>query len=74
MRRIGFTIATATLLFGFATDTRASAAEIAVLAAAAIEQPFETVVHAFEHDTGTPRRARVPPIDYGDGLPPRNYA
>jgi molybdate transport system substrate-binding protein len=53
MRRIGFTIATATLLFGFATDSRASAAEIAVLAAAAIEQPFETVVHAFEHDTGT---------------------
>jgi hypothetical protein len=22
----------------------------------------------------TPRRARVPPIDYGDGLPPLNYA
>jgi molybdate transport system substrate-binding protein len=53
MRHIGFTIATATLLFGLATHTRATAAEIAVLAAAAIEQPFETVAHAFEHDTGT---------------------
>ena len=53
MRHIRFTIATATLLFGLATHTRAAAAEIAVLAAAAIEQPFETVVHAFEHDTGT---------------------
>src|SRR5258708_5217567 len=53
MRHIAFTIATATLLFGLATQTRATAAEITVLAAAAIEQPFETVAHAFEHDTGT---------------------
>src|SRR5271156_2983967 len=53
MRHLGVTIATATLLFGLATQTRATAAEISVLAAAAIEQPFETVVHAFEHDTGT---------------------
>jgi molybdate transport system substrate-binding protein len=53
MRHIGFTIATATLLVGFATHTRATAAEITVLAAAAIEQPFENVVHAFEHDSGT---------------------
>ena len=53
MRQIGFTIATAMLLSGPATYTRADAAEIAVLAAAAIEQPFETIVHGFEHDTGT---------------------
>jgi molybdate transport system substrate-binding protein len=52
MRHLGVTVATATLLFGLATHARA-AAEIAVLAAAAIEQPFETVAHAFEHDTGT---------------------
>jgi molybdate transport system substrate-binding protein len=32
--------------------SHAQAAEIAVLAAAAVEQPFEAVVHAFEHDTG----------------------
>jgi molybdate transport system substrate-binding protein len=53
MRHIGFTLATATLLFGLATHTPAAAAEIAVLAAAAVDHPFETVVHAFEHDTGT---------------------
>jgi len=53
MRQIGFTIATATLLFGLATHTQATAAEIAVLAAAAIQQPFETVAHAFAHDAGT---------------------
>ena len=53
MRHLGFTIATAMLLSGLATYTRADAAEIAVLAAAAIEQPFEAVAHAFEHDTGT---------------------
>jgi molybdate transport system substrate-binding protein len=53
MRHTGFTIATAILLLGLAPHTRATAAEIAVLAAAAIEQPFETVAHAFEHDTGT---------------------
>jgi molybdate transport system substrate-binding protein len=53
MRHTGFTIATATLLFALATHTGASAAEIAVQAAAAIDHPFETIVHAFEHDTGT---------------------
>src|SRR5215471_11899865 len=53
MRHMGFTIATVTLLFELATLTGATAAEVAVLAAAAIEQPFETVAHAFEHDTGT---------------------
>jgi molybdate transport system substrate-binding protein len=53
MRHIGFTIAIAMLLFGLSTHTRATAAEIAVLAAAAIEQPLETVAHAFERDTGT---------------------
>jgi molybdate transport system substrate-binding protein len=52
MRRISFTLAAATLLSGIASHPGAQAAEIAVLAAAAIEEPFEAVVHAFEHDTG----------------------
>jgi molybdate transport system substrate-binding protein len=53
MRQRGFIIATATLLFGLATHTAATAAEIKVLAAAAIDHPFEAVAHEFEHDTGT---------------------
>jgi molybdate transport system substrate-binding protein len=53
MRHTGLTIATAALLFGLATHTGASAAEIKVLAAAAIDHPFEAVAHEFEHDTGT---------------------
>jgi len=52
MRRTGFAVATATLLFAFATQGPATAAEIKVLAAAAIDHPFEAVAHAFEHDTG----------------------
>jgi molybdate transport system substrate-binding protein len=52
MRQTGFTIATAALLFGLATHTGANAAEIKVLAAAAIDHPFEAVAHEFEHDTG----------------------
>jgi molybdate transport system substrate-binding protein len=35
-----------------ASAPAAGAAEIVVLAAAAVEEPFEAVVHAFEHDTG----------------------
>jgi molybdate transport system substrate-binding protein len=53
MRHTGSTIASAALLFGLATLTGAGAAEIKVLAAAAIDHPFEAVAHEFEHDTGT---------------------
>ena len=52
MRRTGFAVATATLLFALAIHQPATAAEIKVLAAAAIDHPFEAVAHAFEHDTG----------------------
>ena len=52
MRTISFTAAAATLLFGLSFHAGAHAADIAVLAAAALEEPFEAVVHAFEHDTG----------------------
>jgi hypothetical protein len=41
MRQRGFIIAAAGLLFGLATHTAAAAAEIKVLAAAAIDHPFE---------------------------------
>ena len=52
MRRTGFAVATATRLSAFAIQGPATAAEIKVLAAAAIDHPFEAVAHAFEHDTG----------------------
>jgi molybdate transport system substrate-binding protein len=44
--------AAVTLLCVPAFQTGAQAAEIAVLAAAAVQEPFEEVVHAFEHETG----------------------
>jgi len=47
-----FSFATAALLYALAPHAGAQAAEIVVLAAAAVEEPFEGVVHAFEHDTG----------------------
>jgi molybdate transport system substrate-binding protein len=48
-----FSFATAvTLLWALASPAQAQAAEIVVLAAAAVEEPLEAVVHAFEHDTG----------------------
>src|SRR5215470_7846437 len=47
-----FSLAAATLLWVLALPAGAQAAEITVLAAAAVEQPFEAVMHAFEHDTG----------------------
>ena len=52
MRRFSLATAIVTLAWIVASHTRAQAAEIVVLAAAAVEQPFEAVVHAFEHDTG----------------------
>jgi ABC-type molybdate transport system substrate-binding protein len=52
MRNFSFAAAAATLLCALASNPGAQAAEIAVLAAAVVEQPFEAVVHGFEHDTG----------------------
>jgi molybdate transport system substrate-binding protein len=52
MRKISFTTAAVTLVWALASFPSAQAAEIIVLAAGAVEQPFEAVVHAFEHDTG----------------------
>lgn len=52
MRRLAFAVAVA-LLWGFAPHSEARAAEIAVFAAAAVQEPFEAVVERFEHDTGT---------------------
>src|SRR5262249_22806832 len=40
------------LLCGVVSCAAAQAGEIVVLAAAAVQEPFEAVVHAFEHDTG----------------------
>jgi molybdate transport system substrate-binding protein len=52
MHNFSFVTAIATLACAVAAHPGAQAAEISVLAAAAIEEPFEAVVHAFEHDTG----------------------
>src|SRR5258708_22740535 len=52
MRKMSFTMAAATLLLGVASRPGAQAADIAVLAAAALEEPFEAVVHAVERDSG----------------------
>jgi molybdate transport system substrate-binding protein len=52
MHNFSFATAAATLLWVLASHGGAQATEIVVLAAAAVEQPFEAVVHAFEHDTG----------------------
>ena len=52
MRNFSFATAAATLLWALASHAQAQAAEIVVLAAAAVEEPLEAVVHAFEHDTG----------------------
>jgi molybdate transport system substrate-binding protein len=52
MRHFSFTIAAAGLLWTFAPCTSVQSAEISVLAAAAVQEPFEAVVHAFERDTG----------------------
>ena len=51
MRNFSFATAV-TLLWALAPHAQAQAAEIVVLAAAAVEEPLEAVVHAFEHDTG----------------------
>jgi molybdate transport system substrate-binding protein len=50
MRNFSFAAAAALVLA--ASPAGAQAAEIAVLAAAAVEVPFEAVVHGFEHETG----------------------
>src|SRR5258708_61382 len=52
MRHFSFLIVVASAVCALAAPSGAHAADIVVLAAAAIEEPFEAVVHAFEHDTG----------------------
>jgi len=53
MRNFSFATVAVTLLCApLASYAGAQAAEIAVFAAAAVQEPFEAVVHAFEHDTG----------------------
>lgn len=52
MRSSSYLMAAVTMGCTLALHHGAGAAEIAVLAAAAIETPLEAVVHAFEHDTG----------------------
>jgi len=52
MRKSAFVAAAAILVLGIACYARAQAADIEVLAAAAVQEPFEAVVHAFERDSG----------------------
>src|SRR5260370_27589924 len=52
MRHFSFATAAMAWVLALAPPAGAQAAEIAVLAAAAVQEPFEAVVHAFEHDTG----------------------
>jgi molybdate transport system substrate-binding protein len=52
MRNFSLATAAVTVLWVLGSHAGAQAAEIVVLAAAAVEQPLEAVVHAFEHDTG----------------------
>jgi len=52
MRSFSLATAALTLLWALAFHAQAQAAEIAVLAAAAVQEPIEAVVHAFERDTG----------------------
>jgi molybdate transport system substrate-binding protein len=39
------------MLLAFMPSAEAQAADLVVLAAAAVQEPFENIVHAFEHDT-----------------------
>jgi molybdate transport system substrate-binding protein len=52
MRNFSFVTVVAAFVWAVTSQSGAQAADIAVVAAAAIEEPFEAVVHAFEHDTG----------------------
>jgi molybdate transport system substrate-binding protein len=52
MRNFSFATAALSLSWMMACHSGAQAAELNVLAAAAVDHPFEAVVHAFEHDTG----------------------
>jgi molybdate transport system substrate-binding protein len=52
MRNFSIVASAVALVGTLAFQPGAQAAEIVVLAAAAVEHPFEAVVHAFEHDTG----------------------
>src|SRR5258708_13193463 len=52
MRHFSFATAAMALVLALALPAGAQAAEIAVVAAAAVQAPFEAVLHAFEHDPG----------------------
>ena len=52
MRNLSSLMAATGLLLGIAAHTDARAADIAILAAAAIQEPFEAVAHAFEGESG----------------------
>src|ERR1700730_16565980 len=52
MRKIWFVTAAAPLSAVVASSTGAHAAEIAVVAAAAVQEPFEAIVHAYERESG----------------------
>jgi molybdate transport system substrate-binding protein len=52
MRNVSFVSVIAALACVLPFHSGAQAADITILAAAAIEEPFEAVAHAFEHDTG----------------------
>jgi molybdate transport system substrate-binding protein len=57
MRKTLFTIAAANVLVGIAFHIGAQAAEITVLAAAAVQESLEAVVHAYERESGDKVRA-----------------
>jgi molybdate transport system substrate-binding protein len=52
MRKIWFVTVATTLSTVVASYTGAHAAEIAVIAAAAVQEPFEAIVHAYERESG----------------------
>jgi molybdate transport system substrate-binding protein len=52
MRRMSLMAAAATLLVGIAAQSGARGAELTVLAAAAVQEPLEAVVQAFERESG----------------------
>ena len=52
MRNFSFAAAAVIVLWALGSPAGAQAAEIVVLAAAAVEQPLEAVVHAFEPQSG----------------------
>src|SRR3974377_1200789 len=52
MRKIWFVTAATTLSAVVASTIGAPAADIAVVAAAAVQEPFEAIIHAYERESG----------------------